>query len=117
MLQDSVSAANAGKNANFGENSTMKHDSTSENRNEIVVTGKAACAGCEFGVTPIGAPDELGLAITTSDGKIYVIEDAHSRWPEIYKGRFGGSRLSVRGEVIKTEGRFAWVKPSTLTSH
>lgn len=83
---------------------------------QIQVSGKTACAGCEFGVKPIGAPNELGLAVTTRDGNVYVIEDGHSRWPEVYRMRFKGQPVAVSGTIIKTAGNISWIKPSSLTA-
>ncbi len=80
----------------------------------IRIQGTTACAACEFGVTPINAPEELGLAVTTSDGQVYVIEESHSRWPKLYKDRFDGVRVAVSGNVIKTKGNVTWIKPSQL---
>jgi YHS domain-containing protein len=80
----------------------------------IQIQGTTACAACEFGVTPINAPEELGLAVTTADGQIYVIEESHTRWPQLYKDRFEGKRVAVSGDVIKTKGNITWIKPSNL---
>lgn len=77
-------------------------------------TGKTSCAACEHGVHPIGSPDELGLAVTSNDGTIFVVEDAHSRWPSLYKSRFDGKSVSVKGNVIKRDGNIAWVKAEDL---
>ncbi|MFK7821873.1 MAG: hypothetical protein AB8G99_24455 [Planctomycetaceae bacterium] len=81
----------------------------------LTFTGKTSCAGCEYGVKPIGAPNELGLAVSGQDGTIFVIEDAHRRWPSIYKGRFGGQQVRVNGEVIKRDGKFAWVTAKSVS--
>lgn len=84
-------------------------------RTKIVsVAGMSACAGCEFGVTPLADPDELGLAVKTSDGGVVVVENAHKLYPEIYAARFQGQSLQVEGEIVKTEGKIAWVKPSAV---
>lgn len=100
------------------EKNAMKDDSkmmkTSMKTTTIQVQGKTACAACEFGVTPINAPDELGLAVTTTDGQIYVIEESHTRWPQLYKDRFAGKQVAVSGSVIKTKGNITWIKPSDL---
>ncbi len=80
----------------------------------ITVSGTSSCAACEHGVTPIGAPNTLGLAINTPDGKVYVIENAHSLYPRVYKGRFGGLALTVSGEILKRDGRITWLRPSGL---
>ncbi len=80
----------------------------------LTVTGKTSCAACTHGVNPLGAPDELGLAVTSADGTIFVIEDAHARWPSLYKARFDGKTVKVEGTVIKREGKFAWVNASDL---
>ena len=80
----------------------------------VTVQGTTSCAGCNYGVKPIGAPDELGLAVVDADGTVYVIEESHTRWPERYKARFNGEQVSVTGTVIKAEGKVVWVQPSSL---
>lgn len=101
---------------------TMKETSMTKGQDQqtlvsaekVQVNGMTACAGCEFGVTPLGAPEELGLAVKSNDGKVYVIEDGHSRWPGIYKKRFNGQQVAVSGTVIKTQGNVAWIKPADM---
>ncbi len=81
---------------------------------QVSVVGRSGCAGCEHGVVPIGAPDELGLAINAEDGTVYVVEDAHRLFPKLYEDRYDGVQLKLRGTVIKRQGDIAWVKPSEL---
>lgn len=76
--------------------------------------GKSGCAGCDHGVAPIGAPDELGLAVSTADGDVYVVEDAHTHYPNIYERRFDALALEVTGRVIKRQGKIAWVQPADV---
>jgi|GEM_PF-1074260 len=86
-----------------------------EARTQLVrVAGMSACAGCEFGVTPIANPDELGLAVKTSNGSVVVVENAHKLYPEIYAARFQGQSLQVEGEILKTDGKIAWLNPSSV---
>jgi len=82
---------------------------------QLHIEGRSGCAGCEYGVTPIGAPDTLGLAVTTRDGNVYVIEDAHRLYPQVYKDRFSGIRLSVSGDVVKQDGKITWLRPANLS--
>lgn len=81
----------------------------------LTITGKTSCAACSHGVKPIGAPDQLGLAVTDADGTVFIIEEAHSRWPSLYKSRFDGKSVRVAGKVVKRDGKFTWVSPSELT--
>jgi YHS domain-containing protein len=81
----------------------------------LTVTGKTACAGCEFGVTPIQSPDELGLAVNVSDGKVVVVEQAHKLYRDVYENRFSGQQVRVSGHILKQEGRFTWIEPTALT--
>jgi len=81
----------------------------------VSIRGKTSCAGCEHGVSPLKTPDELGLAITAEDGTIYIVEEAHERFPELYENRFAGKLVSLTGSVLKREDRFVWVQPETLT--
>ena len=76
--------------------------------------GRSGCAACEHGVTPIGSPDELGLAINMADGQVIVVEGAHKLYPEVYAARFEGQPLRVAGKVIKTEGKVTWLQPASL---
>jgi YHS domain-containing protein len=92
-----------------------KDDMANKTAAAFTFTGKTSCAGCEHGVKPIGAPEELGLAVSNGDGTIFVIEDAHSRWPGLYKDRFDGKMVRVDGEIIKRSGKFAWVSASSVT--
>jgi YHS domain-containing protein len=81
----------------------------------LTVTGKTACAGCEFGVTPIQSPDELGLAVNLPNGKVVVVEQAHKLYANVYENRFAGQQVRVSGHVLKQEGRFTWIEPTALT--
>ena len=83
-------------------------------QNLVTVAGSAACAACEHGVSPLGHPDELGLAIVTADGQIVVVEQAHTRYPTEYKNRFQHQKLQVTGQIIKKEGKVSWLMPVTL---
>ena len=96
--------------------SSMKGESKEmmKSTSMIQIQGKTACAACEFGVTPINAPEELGLAVTTPEGQIYVIEESHTRWPKLYKDRYAGLRVAVSGNVIKTKGNITWINPSAI---
>ena len=80
----------------------------------VRVAGMSACAGCEFGVTPLSNPDELGLAVKTSNGSVVVVENAHKLYPDIYAARFQGQNLHVEGEIVKTDGKVAWLQPSSV---
>ena len=80
----------------------------------VTVSGRSGCAACEFGVTPIAAPDELGLAIVAQDGRVTVIENAHKDYPEIYKNRFKSQQLVASGQVLRQQGRITWLKPTSL---
>jgi YHS domain-containing protein len=101
-------------NAAMLKESTMKKAGMMKSSSMIRIQGTTVCAGCEYGVTPINAPDELGLAVKTADGKIYVIEESHTRWPQLYKDRFDGKQVSVSGKVIKTQGNISWIAPADL---
>lgn len=79
----------------------------------VTVTGRSGCAGCDYGVTPIHS-DELGLAVRSQDGTVYVVEDAHKQTPELYRKRFDGLTVSVQGTVIRRDGRFVWIQPEEI---
>ncbi len=94
--------------------SNTQATTSTANNSVVTVTGKSTCAGCEHGVAPIGAPDELGLAVNAPHGKVYVVEDAHTKYPNIYERRYDGLPLQLSGTVLKTSGRITWIKPKSL---
>lgn len=101
----------AGNNMKVSMKSTRAGGSNSAT---VKLVGRSGCAGCEHGVTPLSAPDELGLAVNTTDGRVVVIEDAHTLYPNAYAARFEGQRVEVEGMVLKTEGKISWLKPTSL---
>ncbi len=52
--------------------------------------------------------------MNTPDGKVYVVEDAHKKYPNIYKRRYDGLPLQLSGTVLKANGKITWIKPRTL---
>ena len=80
----------------------------------VSFTGRAGCAACEHGVHPIGSPSELGYAINTADGRVVIVEGVHEADRAAYDARFDGGPATVVGEVIKTQGKFTWVRPVAL---
>jgi YHS domain-containing protein len=80
----------------------------------LTVTGRTACAGCDYGVAPIQDPDELGLAVNTDDGRVVIVEQAHKLYRDAYVNRYSGRRVRVSGRVIKQQGRFTWIEPTEL---
>ena len=94
--------------------STMSDVGVKANDSSVCLVGRSGCAGCEFGVTPISAPEELGLAVVGNDGSVTVVENAHRNYPQIYKDRFQGQRLTVEGKVVKTQGKIKWIEPTSL---
>lgn len=79
----------------------------------LSVTGKAACAGCVYGVRPISDADSLGIAVVAGD-KVYVVEGGEKRYPDLFKARFDSPVVELNGAVMKTEGKFVWVEPTSL---
>ena len=99
----------------------MKHEDMSEMKTkkkdmskQVSISGQSACAGCEFGIKPLANPDQLGLAIKVSKNRVVIIENAHNLYPEIYADRFDGRTLKVQGRIVKTDGRFEWLQPSSV---
>ena len=80
----------------------------------ISVTGKTVCAGCAYGVRPITDSDSLGIAVVNG-GTVYVIEGGEKSYPELFKARFEGLTVELKGTVKKKEGKFVWVEPTSLT--
>ncbi len=93
-----------------GPQSSKLHSSTIRT---VSVRGKTGCAGCEHGVKLLGNSDELGLAVT-SEGRVYVVEEAKERYPSIYDDRFEGRHVALNGTVLKEQGKFVWVRPEGL---
>ncbi len=81
----------------------------------VSIVGVTSCAACEHGVHPIGAPDELGLAIKGSDGRVYVVEDAHKLYSDIYQNRFDGLTVELKGTPIQTKEKIVWVRPQSVS--
>ncbi len=101
--------------AKYVTDATDSQSSTSPaSSEEIVFSGTSNCAACEYGVHPLKASNTLGLAVDGTDGKVYIVEDAHELYPKVYEGRFEKLKLQVRGKVVKTEGKFVWVESSEL---
>ncbi len=80
----------------------------------VSVTGISGCAACEFGVHPKKDPKELGLAVKSDDGTVYVIEGAHASHPDLYKGRFQSLKINVKGKELARKGKFVWLEPQSV---
>jgi YHS domain-containing protein len=92
-----------------------KTSSTTENASQLVsITGTTGCAACEFGVHPQKDPEELGLAVKSANGKIYVIEGAHDSHPSLYQSRFERLKVNVKGKEIATKGKIVWLQPESI---
>ena len=85
-----------------------------ETSRAITVTGRSTCAACEFGVKPLNNPEELGLAVKTSDGGVVVVERAHELFPNFYEARYKGQDIQVQGTIVKTAGKVSWLEPSSM---
>ena len=83
------------------------------NPNAVVVTGKTACAGCAYGVRPITDADSLGMAVVAGE-TVYVVEGGEKLYPDLFKSRFDGLAVELKGTVKKTQGKFVWVEPTAL---
>lgn len=80
----------------------------------VSIQGTTGCAACEYGVHPKQDPKELGLAVKSNDGNVYVIEGAHKTHSDLYKSRFQSLELSVKGKEIARKGKFVWVVPQSI---
>ena len=80
----------------------------------VAVTGKTACAGCAYGVRPMTDSDSLGIAVVAGDN-VFVIEGGEKKYPELFKVRFDAVVVELKGTVTKTQGKFVWVEPSSVT--
>lgn len=99
----------------YAVRSTIERQASTESRRRLVrFRGKTSCAGCEFGVAPLGAPQELGLAVEVDGNHVCVIEDSHELYADLYERRFDRVRVEVVGRIIKRDGRFFWIKPTSL---
>ncbi|MCI0704016.1 MAG: hypothetical protein L0241_23400 [Planctomycetia bacterium] len=79
----------------------------------VSVIGKTACAGCAYGVRPITDAESLGMAVVAGD-VVYVVEGGEKLYPELFKARFDGLTVELKGTVKKTQGKYVWVEPSSL---
>ncbi len=96
-----------GKDMKLGATPAVKADA-------VAVTGKTGCAGCAYGVRPIVDSDSLGIAVVAGD-KVYVVEGGETRYPDLFKARFDSVTVELKGSVKKSEGKFVWVEPTSLT--
>lgn len=80
----------------------------------VSVKGRTSCAGCDHGVQTLGDPDELGLAVVTNEGEIFVVEGAHTKYPALYESRFEARSVELQGTLIKRDKTISWVEPSSL---
>lgn len=83
------------------------------NPDAVAVTGKTACAACAYGVRPTTDRDSLGIAVVAGE-KVYVVEGGERAYPDLFKNRFDGLPVDLKGTVTKTEGKFVWVRPTAL---
>ena len=101
-------------NSNIGQLKLLGNARAGNSKTNFVrAVGASGCAACDYGVKPIGSPQELGLAITNGQN-VFVVEDAHRLYPNIYKSRFDGLKLAVKGKVIQQKGNFRWIQPTDL---
>lgn len=80
----------------------------------VSIKGTTGCAACEYGVHPKKDPKELGLAVKSNDGNVYVIEGAHKSHSDLYKSRFQSLKISVKGKEIARKGKFVWLEPQSI---
>ena len=92
----------------------MKAAAPAGNPNAVVVTGKTACAGCAYGVRPVTDADSLGIAVVVGE-TVYVVEGGEKLYPALFKDRFDGLAVELKGTVKKTQGKFVWVEPTAIT--
>ncbi|MBP86541.1 MAG: hypothetical protein CMJ64_07490 [Planctomycetaceae bacterium] len=81
----------------------------------VSIEGRSGCAACDHGVHPIRDGGQLGLAVKSQDGKVYIVEGAHRDYKNTYEGRFDGLPLKVTGSVLKESGQFVWLDPKDVT--
>lgn len=81
----------------------------------VSIEGRSGCAACDYGVHPIRDQGQLGLAVKSQDGKVYIVEGAHRDYKRIYDGRFEGLPLKVSGRILKESGQFVWLEPQDVS--
>jgi YHS domain-containing protein len=84
------------------------------NVNAVAVTGKTACAACAYGVRPLTDADSLGMAVVAGE-TVYVVEGGEKLYPDLFKNRFDGLAVELKGTVKKTRGKFVWIEPTSIT--
>lgn len=77
----------------------------------VSVKGRAACAVCDYRVSPLRDPDQLGMAVVDAQGRIFVLEEAHRRFPKLYADRFDRRTVVVTGKELKRSGNVVWLDP------
>jgi hypothetical protein len=46
---------------------------------------------------------------------VYVVEGGEKLYPDLFKSRFDGLAVDLKGTVKKTQGKFVWVEPTSVT--
>ena len=80
----------------------------------IRVSGKSGCAACDHGVHPLQSESELGLAVSADDGTVYIVEEAHRLYPQVYEKRFDSLHVRGQRQGFKRDAEFVWLEPSEL---
>ena len=81
----------------------------------VSIEGRSGCAACDFGVHPLRDQGQLGLAVKSQDGKVYILEGAHRDYKKLYDGRFDGLSLKVTGRILQERGQFVWLDPKDVS--
>lgn len=46
---------------------------------------------------------------------VYIVEGGERAYPDLFKARFDGVQVELKGAIKKKQGKFVWVEPSSLT--
>ena len=47
--------------------------------------------------------------------KVFVIGGGEKKYPDLFKVRFDAVVVELKGAVTKTQGKFVWVEPRSVT--
>jgi len=79
-----------------------------EDRETVSITGTTTCSTCEYGVPLLGAKGPFDPAIKAIDGKVYIVEDAHKFYPQLYTDCFAAAPAASKVHLLQTTDNFVW---------
>jgi len=79
----------------------------------VSIAGKIICATCDYNKRTLSDPDNDAMGVENG-GKVYIVEKGKADYRELWNSRENGYQVELKGTIEKTDGKFVWVKPSSL---